>query len=66
MMKVLDYEAVNGDQDRDETVMVAHLIQKESQVNLGNNGRLYVGEDKKVIVTEVNTRGGESVDKTLA
>jgi hypothetical protein len=65
MMKVLNYETVNGDQDRDETAMVAHLIQKESQ-EMGNGSHSDVGEDKKVIVTEVKTGKSEPGDKTMA
>jgi Major intrinsic protein len=31
MMKVLDYDKVNGTQDRDDTLLVAHIIQRQSQ-----------------------------------
>jgi aquaporin rerated protein, other eukaryote len=29
MMKVLDYDKVNGTQDRDDTLLIAHIIQRE-------------------------------------
>jgi aquaporin related protein len=31
MIKVLDYEKVNGTQDRDDTLIVAHIIQRQSR-----------------------------------
>jgi hypothetical protein len=31
MMKVLDYDKVNGTQDRDDTLLVAHIIQRQPQ-----------------------------------
>jgi hypothetical protein len=33
MMKVLDYEKVNGTQDRDDTLLVAQIIPRSSETN---------------------------------
>ena len=30
MMKVLDYQKVNGTQDRDDTILIAHIIPRPS------------------------------------
>jgi hypothetical protein len=66
MMKVLNYEKVNGDQDRDATVMLAHLIERESDVTVGDSGNGHVGEQKKPLVVEVKAREGGTVNQNMA
>lgn len=59
-MKVLHYEKVNGDQDRDDTVMLAHLVERESDVTVGGAVNGYAGEQKKALVAEVKAREDET------
>jgi hypothetical protein len=48
MMKVLDYEKVNGTQDRDDTILIAHIMPRshsstdsstETETVVAENGR---------------------------
>ena len=69
MMKVLDYEKVNGTQDRDDTILVAQILPRtgeKSQPNeqdvapvVGENGSNanYFGS-KDIVVTQLHHQPG--------
>lgn len=65
MMKVLDYEKVNGTQDRDDTILVAHIIPRNSAGSIQRDGQdTIVGDnasngayfEKDVIVAQLHNK----------
>jgi aquaporin related protein len=69
MMKVLDYDKVNGTQDRDDTILVAHIMPRPESSGSGsassavatvveNGGRGDYFDSKDIVVSEVKPGSG--------
>ena len=69
MMKVLDYDKVNGTQDRDDTILVAHIMPRPETSSSGsassgvatvvqNGGRGNYFDSKDIVVSEVKHGSG--------
>jgi hypothetical protein len=70
MMKVLDYDKVNGTQDRDDTILIARIITRPESSSgsasgssavatvVENGGRGNYFDSKNIVVSEVKSGSG--------